>query len=65
MQNNIPQEFIEIKLLTSEWHPDSGRQGLNEVNHLLSTNKWKLISAVSGVDHDGYPLHHWVMGRIS
>ncbi|MEG0056791.1 hypothetical protein [Hafnia sp.] len=42
---------------------NSIHDGVNQMNNLL-TQGWILLSASSGVDVDGYPVHSWTVGRI-
>lgn len=63
MNNTVPP-LQEIKVLTSCWSPTEGNAGEKEVNRLLKSNDWIMLSTSSGVDRDGYPVHHWVMGKL-
>ncbi|ECF1520415.1 hypothetical protein E1A00_09925 [Salmonella enterica subsp. enterica serovar Tennessee] len=51
----------EIKVISSLWPEGSG---VKKVNELLSSNEWTLLSTSSGIDHDGRPMHEWVMGKL-
>jgi len=59
-QTTLP-EVKEIEVISSAW---AERQGEKKVNELLKSGEWVLISASSGVDRDGYPIHEWVMGKV-
>ncbi|WP_169923061.1 hypothetical protein [Xenorhabdus budapestensis] len=36
-----------------------------EMNNLLNSGEWVLLSVAPGVDEDGYPMHKYSLGRIS
>ncbi|MDA5472336.1 hypothetical protein [Yersinia kristensenii] len=59
MQQSYLPPLTEIKVISSLW-----AEGEKEVNKLLSTGGWFMISASSGIDRDGYPIHQWVMGKL-
>lgn len=65
MQVNTIPAIQEIKVLSSGWVPGEGRVGEKEVNKLLQSNQWIMLSTSSGVDSDGYPVHQWVMGKLA
>ncbi|CNJ31740.1 hypothetical protein [Yersinia intermedia] len=64
MNTNPIPALQEIKVLSSGWVPGEGRIGEKEVNKLLQSNKWIMLSTSSGVDSDGFPVHQWVMGKL-
>ena len=59
MEHAFLPPVTEIKVISSSW--PEGR-GVLTVNELLSSN-WVMLSTSSGVDHDGKPVHEWVMGK--
>lgn len=61
MINSQLPAVSEIKLISSLWPENSG---VIKVNELLSSNRWIMLSTSSGIDHDGRPMHEWVMGKL-
>lgn len=61
MINSQLPAVSEIKIISSLWPENSG---VLKVNELLSSNRWIMLSTSSGIDHDGRPMHEWVMGKL-